>query len=153
MSEQEKLKEQIKHKLHAYVDREHERKQLADRLTALETSATSPRTQAMDGMPRGSGGGDAMTSIVAELVGLQEKYRAKLLQLTRAQAEVEDMIGSLDDPIERRLMRYRYIVGMVWEEVCVEMNYSWRQTHRIHSAVLDKLVAAEMGKQEVTANV
>ena len=153
MSETEKLREQIKHKLHAYVDREREQKQLADQLAALETKATSPRIQAMDGMPHGTGGGDAMTGIVAELVSLQEKYKAKLLQLARAQAEVEDLIGSLEDPVERQVLRCRYIEGLIWEEVCVKLNYSWRQTHRHHGAALDKLVQAELEKLEVTENV
>lgn len=153
MPETESLREQIKRRLHAYVDLERERKQLAEQLTALETTATSPRIQALDGMPHGAGAGDAMTGIVSELVSLQEKYKNKLHQLNAAMVQVEELIDSLDDPVERLLMRYRYVTGLVWEEVCVEMNYSWRQTHRIHGAALDKLVAAEMGKQEVIENV
>ena len=94
-----------------------------------------------------------MTGIVAELVGLQESYKNKLHRLNAALAEVEDMVDSLDDPVERRLLRCRYIDDLTWEEVCVEMNYSWRQTHRIHGNALDKLVAAEMNKMEVPANV
>jgi hypothetical protein len=37
-------------------------------------------------------------------------------------------------------MRHRYLEGLTWEKVCVEMNYSWRQTHNIHARALDKLV-------------
>ena len=153
MSETEKLREQIKRKLHNYNNVRWECKQVADRLAELETTATSPRVQALDGMPHGTGGGDAMTGIVAELVKLQEKYKDKLHQLNATLFEVEDMIDRLGDPVERRLMRCRYIDGLTWEEVCVEMNYSWRQTHRIHGTALDKLVAAEMEKLEVPENV
>ncbi|MBQ3065357.1 MAG: hypothetical protein IJC98_03875 [Clostridia bacterium] len=45
------------------------------------------------------------------------------------------------------MARYRYIDGLSWENVCEKMNYSWRQTHRIHSAMLDKLVDAELEKR------
>lgn len=138
------LREQIKQKLHSYNATRHECKQIADQLTALETTATSPRIQALDGMPHGHGGGDAMAGIVAELVKMEEKYKAKLHRLNASLAEVEDMIDSLEDPVERRLMRCRYIEGLIWEEICVEMGYSWRQTHRIHGGALDKLVDAEM---------
>lgn len=144
MSEQEKLKEQIKHRLHAYNDRKHELKQLKQQLDQLEANITAPRGQAMDGMPKGSGGGDAMAAVVAELVGLKEKYQAKMQQLLAAQKEVEEIIDGLEDTVERQVMRCRYIEGKVWEEVCVELNYSWKQTHRYHSRALDKLVEAEM---------
>lgn len=149
MSETEKLREQIKRRLHNYTDVRWECKQIADQLTALEATATSPRVQALDGMPHGTGGGDAMTGIVAELVNLQQKYKDKLHRLNATLAEVENMVDSLDDPVERRLLRCRYIDDLTWEEVCVEMNYSWRQTHRIHGTALDKLVSAEMNKMEV----
>jgi hypothetical protein len=143
----EELREQIKQKLHSYNAVRHECKQIVDQIAQIRATMESPRIQAMDGMPRGSGGGDAMAGIVAELIKLEEKYTDKLHRLNATLAEVEDMIGSLEDPVERRLMRCRYIEGMVWEEVCVEMGYSWRQTHRHHGTALDKLVAAEMEKQ------
>ena len=143
MSEREKLKEQIKHRLHAYNDRKHELQQLEQQVEQLEVTITAPRGQAMDGMPKGSGGGDAMAAVVAELVGLKEKYMAKMRQLLKAQAEVEELIDSLE-PVERSLMRCRYIDGLPWESVCVVMNYSWRQAHRIHGRALNKLVEAEV---------
>lgn len=139
-----RLREQIKQKLHSYNGARDECKQIDNQLKALEIAATSPRIQAMDGMPRGSGGGDAMASIVAELVQLEEKYKDKLHRLHTAMAEVEDLIDSLDDPVERQVLRCRYIEGLIWEEVCVKLAYSWRQTHRIHGAALDKLVDVEM---------
>lgn len=144
MSENQ-TRELIKRKLHRYNHLRWEAAQIAEQIGQLRATAEAPRSQAMDGLPRSSGSGDAMAGIVAELVQLEEKYMAKLHRLNVAMAEVEDMIGSLEDPVERRLMRCRYIEGMVWEEVCVEMNYSWTQTHRIHGRILDKLVEAEMG--------
>ena len=121
MTKEEQIREQVKRKLYKYTDVRDECRQIADQLQQLETTITSPRVQALDG----PGGGDAMTSLVAELVGLQEKYKAKLHRLNAALAEVEDLIGALDDPVERSLMRCRYIEGKVWEEVCVDLGYSW----------------------------
>jgi hypothetical protein len=40
-------------------------------------------------------------------------------------------------------MRHRYIDGKSWEEVCVAISYSWRQTHNLHDQALNKLL--EMG--------
>ena len=148
MSKEEQLREQIKRKLHRYTAIRWECRQIVEQREKLRATMEAPRSQALDGMPHGSGGGDAMAGLVAELIALNEKYMAKLNRLNAALNEVEDMIDGLEDPTERRLMRYRYINGLVWEEVCVEMNYSWRQTHRIHGQALDKLVAAEMEKVE-----
>lgn len=135
-------KKHIKRKLSRYNSLTFERLQLEEQLARLEATATAPKVQALDGMPKGSSGGDAMAGIVAELVSLEQKYKEKLSQIVAAQTEVENLIESLD-PIERRLLRCRYLEGMVWEEVCVEMGYSWRQTHNIHARALDKLVAME----------
>lgn len=135
-------KDRLKKRLHAYIDRKRELEQIDRQIEQLRATIEAPRTQEMDGMPRGSGGGDAMTAIVAELVDLQQKYEEKRLKLVVAQKEVEDLIDSLD-PLERRLLRCRYIEGKFWEEICVEMNYSWAQVHRYHSEALNRLV--EMG--------
>jgi hypothetical protein len=37
------------------------------------------------------------------------------------------------------LIRLYYIDGLTWEKVCVDINYSWRQTHRLHSEALKKI--------------
>ena len=47
------------------------------------------------------------------------------------------------EPTARMLLRFRYIDGLPWEEVCVRMNYSWRQTHRMHSKALEALKEGE----------
>jgi hypothetical protein len=37
-------------------------------------------------------------------------------------------------------MRLRYLEGLGWEAVCVEIGYSWRQTHNIHARALAQLL-------------
>lgn len=128
-------KEALKRRLLSYLDIKAEREQIQAELDAL----ADPRGANLDGLPKGSGNGDAMLGVIAQREKLADKYRAKLEELTAAQADIENLIDSLG-PRERRLMRYRYIKGMDWETVCVAMAYSWRQTHRLHSQILDKLL-------------
>lgn len=141
------IKQHIKERLHSYIARERERLQLEQELQELESSMTSPRIQALDGMPKGSGSGDPLTGILSNYLELQERYMEKLQSSVAAQTEVEKMIEGLE-PTERTLLRCRYIEGLVWEEVCVRMSYSWRQTHRLHSKILDKLVDKKMEELE-----
>lgn len=131
-------KQRVKKQLAEYLDVKKEYAQVLEKLREVEAVMTSPRAQKLDGMPRGGSGGDPMSSIVAQHIALEEKYQQQLGRLAAAQEAVENMIESLE-PVERRLMRHRYIDGLSWERVCVAMSYSWRQTHNIHSAALDKL--------------
>ena len=41
--------------------------------------------------------------------------------------------------VERRLMELRYISGFKWEEIAIEMNYTYRHTTRLHGKILKKI--------------
>ena len=135
-------KERLKQELHRYRDLEAERKQLAHELEKIEDFMDGLKGTNWDGMPRASGVGDPVLGVVTQHLALQERYRAKVAELAAAQANIEDRIEALE-PRARKLMRHRYIEGLSWEEVCVAMCYSWRQTHNIHAAALEALLAAE----------
>lgn len=122
-----------------------------DRLTVmiaeLENTLYSPKSQRLDGMPRGSSGGSVVESAAIKHADLMANYRQKAAELSAALAEIEDAIEVLE-PRERTLIRLHYAQGLTWEEVCVAMNYSWRQIHRIHAKAL---AALENEKKEQTA--
>lgn len=135
-------KEQVKRQLNSYRHVQMERQQILERIMRLEARLTAPGAQNLDGMPHGSGTGDALARGVAMLADLRDMYRAKEAELVQAQMDVEHLIEGLE-PVERVIARYRYINGMHWEQICVKINYSWRQTHRIHSEMIDKLAEME----------
>ena len=131
-------KQELKHLLHSYRDLLAEYSQIKDELAKVEAFMEAPRGSNLDGMPRGGSGGDPVVNVVAHHIALQESYKLQLVKLAAAQAAIENMIEGLESG-ERRLMRCRYIDGLTWEEVCVRIGYSWRQTHNIHAKILDKL--------------
>lgn len=134
-------KDELKKQLHSYRDLKAEHEQIAQELEKLETFMVGPKGTNWDGMPRGRGAGksDPILNVVAKHISLQERYQAKLAELAAAQTQIEDMIENLE-PMERKLFRHRYIEGLTWEEVCVAIGYSWRQTHNIHGAALDRIL-------------
>jgi DNA-directed RNA polymerase specialized sigma24 family protein len=136
-------KEQVKRRLNGYQHVRMERRQILERIIRLETRLTSPGAQNLDGMPHASGTGDTLARGVASLTELKELYRVKESELAQAQMDIERLIEGLD-PIERVIARYRYIDGLHWEQICVKISYSWRQTHRIHSDMIDKLAKEEI---------
>lgn len=138
MTEREQLRANIKRQLNSYRELRAEMVQLQDELLRLEMLMSSPSGPNLDGMPRSPGFGNPVERMVTKHIDLEERYIAQIDDLVKRQTEIEKMIESLE-PTERRLARFRYIDGLTWETVCDKMCYSWKQTHRIHSRMLDKL--------------
>lgn len=132
----------VKKNLYAYLDAKSEVKQLREEMARINEETTSPGSPDMSGMPKGGGYGDQMVSKVSARIKVREKYERQLHRMEAAMLAVEEMIERLPTR-ERLVLRYRYIMGMTWENVCVAMSYSWRQTHRVHSKALDMLVEME----------
>ena len=89
----------------------------------------------------GTGSGDTIGGKLAKLNDLMEYYVMKIEERIVQQEKIEKAIETL--PVtERLLMRYRYIDGLDWVNVAANMNYSWKQTHRIHSRALNRLKMA-----------
>ena len=132
-----------KERLRNYQAIKRELAQLKGQLEELETAIYNPSVSKISDEPRGSGGiSDPTASGAARHQELLARYRAKMAELTAEQLEIEKAIESLDG-LARLLMRHRYIEGLTWEEVCVKLNYSWRQTHRLHRKALQQLRSKE----------
>lgn len=132
-----------KEQLNTYKDIKKELADLQRRREELEAAMYGPRTQALDGMPR-SGPGE--NYVQEERMDSKDEvlamYKAKEAELQAALVTIERAIEKLE-PRERQLVRLHYIDGLTWEQVAVEMCYSWRQVHRIHSSALNKLKEEE----------
>lgn len=128
-----------KERLRNYQNLKREQQQLRHQLEALETALYYPKIQKLDAMPKGgSPEGNPMEDLAIHHIELQERYRVKLAELAAEQLEIEKAIDPLP-PTARMLLRYRYIDGLKWEEVCMRMSYSWRQVHRLHGEALKQL--------------
>ena len=128
-----------KEQLKAYRALRLEHDRLDAMLDELEGVMYAPRTQRLDGQPSGGAGTDSEVERATEQHDeLLERYRQKVRELRAALTEIEEGIKVLE-PRERTLIRLHYIQGLTWEQVCVAMNYSWRQVHRIHSSALETL--------------
>jgi RNA polymerase sigma factor (sigma-70 family) len=95
----------------------------------------------MDGMPRSGKISDPTGKQAIDHTQVKDLYEQKAAELDKELIEIEDAIKCLE-PRERTLVRLYYFEALTWEEVCVEMSYSWRQIHRIHAKVLAKLKEA-----------
>ena len=72
-----------------------------------------------------SGGGDAMADAYASIQGAVASYAAALAAYEGERAEASAALGRMDDPTCARVLRLRYMLDRRWEEICVEMNYTY----------------------------
>lgn len=132
-----------KEQLKAYKEMKKERDDLRQRLQALDAQLYGMRAQRLDGMPRGGSGENYVTEELLEAKDeLMVLFCMKQAELTAELVKIEHAIEALA-PRERHLIRLHYIDGRTWEQVAVEMGYSWRQVHRIHGDALKKLKEEE----------
>ena len=52
---------------------------------------------------------------------------------------VEDAIQTVMDGTLREVLTQRYILGKRWEQIAVDMNYSWRRIYQLHGKALLQL--------------
>lgn len=127
-----------KERLRNYAILKEERNQLRRQLEELEAALYYPKIQRLNGMPSAPSKENTLELMVARHAELQEKYEAKIAEMNAEMFLIEEAIEALN-PTARMLLRYRYLECLKWEEVCVKMNYSWMQTHRIHANALKQL--------------
>ncbi len=82
---------------------------------------------------------DADSPLKPSLESIIDRYNNKIEEIITERTRLEDLIDMLDDPLERAVMRYKYIEGLKWEEVCSKICYEWSQTHRIHKNALSHI--------------
>ena len=132
-----------KERLKAYRDMKKERDDLQQRVEALSAQLYRLRGQRLDGMPRGGSGENYVTEELIDTKSkLLEVLTKKKAALDAELIEIESAIKKLK-PRERLLVRLHYIDGLTWEQVAVDMTYSWSQVHRIHAKALQKLKEEE----------
>lgn len=129
-----------KERLRRYQDIKREQEQILLKLQEVEAALYSPKVQRPTGMPANESRPERnpQENLCIYHIELQERYKAKLAELAKEQLAIETAIEPLDTTY-RMLLRYRYIDGLKWEDVCEKMNYSWRQTHYLHGRALQQL--------------
>ena len=70
------------------------------------------------------------------LVELEYKLDERIDALCAVKTEILDTICKLEDSRERLALQLYYIDMKTWEEVCVEMTYSWKQMMRIRKKAI-----------------
>ena len=120
-----------------------EARQLRSLLAELEAAKYSVPGGDFSGAPReASAPGSAIERRVIRYQDAIELYREKIAETTALVIAIEEALSSLDSPLERLVLRLRYIEGRGWSNVCAELaslGHCERQVYYIHGAALKKI--------------
>lgn len=105
---------------------------LRDRLTNITASYDSERVQT-------SMQGDKFADTIAKIIELEEKINSDIDKLVEYKDLARELIEKLDDDVLKTILYKRYFRGCTFEQIAVEINYSWRWTCKLHGKALQKL--------------
>lgn len=109
-------------------------KELEEEICQLRLDTMVP-SLIQDGMPHGSGGGD-LSGYAAKVGGLLEDLRELVEKKLDTRREISRKIEEMGNETEGTLLRYRYIMGLSFEEIAVKMGYTYRHVTRLHGMAL-----------------
>lgn len=110
-------------------------KSLEDQLQSLRETEESAKTPSISDMPKAHKQTD-LSDIMVRIEAVYTKIVRIRAECIKRKLEIEDKIADMPDGIEADILRKRYIEFKPWEQICIEIGYSWRQTHYLHSRAL-----------------
>ena len=126
-----------------WIDKRIDRKQEEiDRLRAKLTKATAK----LSDMPRGGSGGD-WTDADIKVLEMEDAIHAEIIELCRVKREVFELIETVEEEQLRTLLELRYRNYLSFEEVAVEMKYSYDWVKHLHKEAL-AVIAAKLDTQK-----
>lgn len=112
---------------------------LKEQLESLRLAEQQAKGQQLSDMPKGGHRQQDLSDVIIRIETLKDRIDKEIVKSINRRIEIENTILGVEDATERRLLRLRYIEFLKWEEICVRMEYSWMQIHRIHKKVLEKI--------------
>lgn len=108
---------------------------LEEQLLSIREVGQSAKAQSISDMPKGFKQLD-LSDYMVKLEMVFTKINRTRTKCLERKLEIENHIADMTDGVESAILHKRYIEFKTWEQICIEMDYSCRQTHRLHSRAL-----------------
>lgn len=76
--------------------------------------------------------GDRVAVIVGKIVDMEREVDAEINRMQEIKRQVEEAIAQVPDSSQRKVLTLRYINGLRWEEIAVQLNYHYRWVLELH---------------------
>lgn len=130
--------EKKKEYLNRYRQAVHKYNSLQEQEKQLRSQMDGPKAIEYSDMPKAHKQTD-LSDYMVRLERILDRIANEKNEMQKIQLEIEEKIIDVMDGEQSRILYLRYIQFMKWEDICVEMGYSWRQIHNIHSKALNDL--------------
>jgi DNA-directed RNA polymerase specialized sigma subunit len=81
--------------------------------------------------------GDKLGAAVARILDAESRVSDELEMLEATEREVIKTINGVQDGTLNTLLYERYINGKTWEQIAVQMNYTYRRVTQLHGKALN----------------
>ena len=92
-----------------------------------------------DGGSHSGGVSDKVGNTVAKIVDMEAEINADIDRFVDLKRDISELLDHITDPDELRLLHLRYFQYKQWEEIAVDMNYTYRNVCYIHSRALQSV--------------
>lgn len=81
----------------------------------------------------------SFTRILEKIWDYEEEINEEIDRLVDLKKEISETIDKLPDPLERLLLRYRYIHFMKWDDIALKLEVGRRRVFSLHTDALGKV--------------
>jgi hypothetical protein len=110
-------------------------KQTERELNEIRADILTIRASSLSEHVSGSKNSDTADKYI-RLEKYMEKVNAEWDKLIDMRDAAKDLIGAMPDPMHRAVLYARYINGQRWEDIAMDMHYSWKGIFKLHGQAL-----------------
>lgn len=114
-----------------------------DRLRSLTTKIT---TSMKHDVVSSSGSQDKLGDAVAKIIDLQTEINDAIDSYVDRKREVSSIIERIQDVDQSKVISKRYLLYEPWEQIAIEMGFTYRHITRIHGEALQTVRELLKGK-------
>lgn len=110
-------------------------KQTEKELNEIRADILTLRASSLSEHVSGSKNSDTADKYI-RLESYMEKVNAEWDKLIDMRNAAKDLIGAMPDPMHRAVLYARYINDQRWEDIAMDMHYSWKGIFKLHGQAL-----------------
>lgn len=107
------------------------------RLETLVTKVNAPYDNS--DRVKSSGSQDKMADAVCKIADLQTELKADINRMADLREDIKQTIGKVANAEYRDILYKRYILDKTWEQISVDMDFSYQWTCKLHGRALHEV--------------
>ena len=77
---------------------------------------------------------------IAKIVDMEKEIGASIDNLKKIREQVECAINAIPDANQRDVLRLRYLNGKTWEQIAVQLEFSYQWVCKLHGRALQNIL-------------